>query len=763
MKKSKNKILLWLSLFITLVIICILGIVITSEWKLSKLVPGGLGERFPTKIFSAPFVIPNGIFVSKEELFERLHRLDYRQSRAQSLPRGTYRWEPPLLTISFRGFNSPTANQSPIVVKLISGPNGSWTINERTQTTESQILLEPELIAEISGPQKIRRDPTSWDDLPPLLVDAVIAVEDRRFYKHHGIDPRAILRAAWFNIRNGKNLQGGSTITQQLVKNFFFSQEKTIQRKLMEAGFAVYLDLRYSKERIITLYLNHIYMGQDGVVSIAGMKSAAEYYFGKPIRDLNLSESAFLAGLIRSPFRYNPFQNAIAAKNRRDTVLKLMLSFNSISELEYERALASPLTVRKRVQTNTENRNGNDYFVAEVLRQLIPHFSEDILFRYGLRIFTTVDSLYQDLAQNSVKAEKNQTALVVMDPSTGRVLAVVGGKNFQESQFNRATQAHRQPGSAFKPLVYGAALEKGYTPASLLQDEPRAYKDGNKIWAPQNFDLVYRGPVSFREALAHSINGATLDLAQKIGPSTIIRFSKKMGIESPLENSLTLALGTSEVTPLELTAAYSPFANGGFRVTPLFINAVVDYEDKVLEINNVEREPVLDPALSYLMTSLLETTITEGTANSLRGLGWSQPSAGKTGTTNEGKDAWFIGYTPSLLVGVWVGNDQGKAVHLSGAKNALPIWCNFMKQANSGRKIELFTKPTGLTSKIIDPLSGALARTGCPDQKEELFIKGTEPQNFCPNHAGGFRGWLKKLFRSKTKKNIPVLSPDEPE
>ncbi len=726
------------------------GIIIYSEWRLAKLVPGGLGERFPTKVYSAPFMVSDAVPLEQNQLMKRLTALDYHVSNADPLIPGQYRSNNDQITISLRGYKTPVSNQEPLTVVVKKKSDSRWDIESSTGAKLSEFKLEPELVAELSGPQKVRRDPASWNDFPSALTDAVITVEDRRFYKHIGIDLRAIFRAAWFNLRHRKNLQGGSTITQQLVKNFFLTQERTMQRKFLEAAFALYLDLRIPKERILTLYLNEIYMGQDGVVSIAGMKAASHFYFGKELNELDVAECALLAGIIRSPFRYNPFQNPIAAKNRRDTVLRLMFEEGVMIEPDYEKWRATPVLTRKRRTAQPGMTvNDHDYFVAEVLRQLIPHFSEDVLFRYGLKIFTTMDPMLQRFAQQAVQREKKQAALIALDPSNGHVWALIGGKDFRESQFNRATQARRQPGSVFKPFVYGAALQNGFTPATILQDEPRAYRDGKRVWFPQNFDNVYRGPVPLRDALAKSINGATLDLIQKIGSSTVIEFARKLGIESPLENSLALALGVSEVTPIEITRAYATFANGGFSVEPLLVTAVADSEDNVLELNGTEREQVIEPALSYVMTSILESTVLDGTAKGLKAMGWDGPAAGKTGTTNSGKDAWFIGYTPAILVGVWVGDDEAKAAQLSGAKNALPIWADFMKRAFPTGSKENFEMPSGVVSIRIDPASGLLARSGCPDQKEEMFVTGTEPKAYCGLHAGGLRGWLLKLFQKK--------------
>lgn len=745
----KKKNLFFIGILLSILSASVLAIVIYSEWRLSRLVPGGWGEKFPTKVYGCPYVISHHSRHSPEQFIQRLLRLDYHSTANKRIDPGTYHWNGRTLTIGLRGFETPFLSQPPILVTLSQSNDSTWTLSDDQGHGLNQAALEPELAAELSGPKKIRREPAAWKDFPPQLVNAVIAVEDRRFYKHHGIDIRAILRAAWFNLRHRKNLQGGSTITQQLAKNFFLSQERTLKRKLLEVAFAIYLDFRTSKEQILTLYLNQIYMGQDGVTSVAGVRAAAQFYFAKELSQLDLSEAATLAGLIRSPYRYNPLQNPLTAQKRRNTVLKIMSEEGLINERDYSVAQALPVQTRKRTKQSRGIGADNDYFVAEVIRQLVPRFSEDTLFRYGLKIYTTLDPLLQKAAQSIVADSPHQAALITMDPQTGRVLALVGGKNFKESQFNRATQAHRQPGSVFKPFVYGTALEHGFTPASLLQDEPRAYTDGESIWAPQNFDGVYHGTVTLRQALSQSINGATLDLAGKLRPEPIIRFAQKMGIESPLERSLAIALGTSEVTPLELTAAYAPFTNGGFRVAPYLIVAVMDAENNIMELNGVERTSVLDPALSYLVTSLLETTVIEGTARSLRSLGWNAASAGKTGTTNDGRDAWFVGYTTDLLVGIWVGNDDAKPANLTGAKNALPLWAQFMKRVYAGVAPLPFEKPAGLVSVNIDPTSGMLARSGCPEKKEELFIFGTQPAATCSVHAGGFKGWLIKLFQKK--------------
>lgn len=747
-KKRIKSILIW-SVF--LCVWASLVIVYLAESKLIRLVPGGWGESFSTKIFAAPSVLKSNSFSPLPEIFERLQRVHYQPGKMGQLVPGEYLWSDPILVISLRGFSTPVASQEEQVVKMVRWEGTRWELKDAEGKSINQVILEPEMLAELSGPLKVRREPATWGEIPPQLVDAVVAIEDRRFFTHHGIDIRSIVRAAVNNVRNRKKLQGGSTITQQLAKNLFLTHRRTMSRKILEAFLALYLDVRYSKQDILTLYLNHIYLGQDGFFSVAGVKSAAQFYFNKEVKNLSLDECALLAGLIRSPYRYNPNQNPKRAKERRDTVLKVMEETNAITAEERKGATLTPLKIT-RAPSIKQTANENDYFVAEVVRRMLPRYSEDMLFRYGLRIDTTLDPFLQRQAHAAVKKTAYQAALVAISLETGKVVALVGGKNYQESQFNRATQAKRQPGSGFKPFVYGAGLENGLTPATLLNDRPRAYtNDKTKgIWAPQNFDGNFRGPISLRKALAQSINGATLDLAEKIGVNSIIYFARKMGIESDLRRDLTTALGSSEVTLFELATAYLPFANGGFRITPILVNSVQDIENQVLEVGGIERKPVIAPALAYLMTSLLESTIKEGTAKILAQWGWHYPAAGKTGTTNEGKDAWFIGYTSDLLVGVWVGSDDAAAIHVSGTKDALPIWMNFMTGVSSSNPPLDFVQPHGLKTVKIDPVSGLLARSGCPDRREEIFIEGTEPNEQCDLHAGGFKGWLQRIFRKKT-------------
>lgn len=417
-----------------------------------------------------------------------------------------------------------------------------------------------------------------------------------------------------------------------------------------------------------------------------------------------------------------------------------------IAQAQLARALAEPL--RTSPQPRPAGARSHDYFVAEALRDILPRYGEEMLFRHGLSVHTTMDPLLQAAAQRAVSRLKPQAALVALSPDDGRVLALVGGRDFEESQYNRATQARRQPGSVFKPFLYAAAIEKGYTPASALEDAPRSYPGQGGLWQPRNYDGVYHGTTTLRQALAGSFNAAALDLANQVGPAALAQFARRLGVESPLDESLALALGASEVGLLEVTGAYAAFANGGFKVHPRLIAAVYDAQGGVLEFSRFERGSVLDPAHAYLVTSLLESVVKEGTAKDLPKLGFSRPAAGKTGTTDDGRDAWFVGYTPGLLAGVWVGDDRNRALRLTGAKDALPVWAEFMKEACEGPPAA-FARPEGLVVKVIDPVSGQLARSGCPERRSEVFAAGTEPAQECALHSGGFFGWMKSWFRRR--------------
>ena len=718
-----------------------------AERKLSALALGGLGRSFPTRVWSAPFRVRDGELSEPQRLLERLDRLGYR--RVDGVPaRGQYRWSPPELDVYLRGYRAPGSAQDEGAYALRRDDAGAWRLRDGLGGALAELSLEPELAAQLSGARRVRRDPLAYEKITPSLRDAVVAAEDKRFWTHWGLDPRAILRAAWADAR-GRDLQGASTITQQLAKNLFLSPRRTWSRKLAEAALAVYLEMRLGKKRILTLYLNDIYLGQDGSSSVMGMSAAARHYFSKDPADLTLAQAATLAGLIRGPGFYSPFHDLDASRARRDWVLRRMLDNGAISRSALEAALAEPLIPAGGASEN--ERRDNAYYVAEVVRELAARYGGDALYRDGFSIYTAMDPVLQSLAQNVARGAKNQAALVALDPRDGDVLALTGGRDFGASQFNRATQASRQPGSAFKPFVYAAALKIGLTAATVLRDKPKIYRADGRGWSPRNYDGVYCGSATMREALTRSLNAATLDLAERVGIKRVRELARASGIASPLRDDLGLALGASEVVPLELVSAYEPFADAGRRATPRLVTAVVDAEGGVLEAPPPESTIVLDPAVAYLMTSLMKSVVKEGTARALKDLGFDRPAAGKTGTTNDGRDAWFIGYTPSLLVGVWTGADDNRALKLTGAKDALPLWARFMKDAVADRPAGDFVQPEGVAAVRICAESGMIALSGCPRKLDELFISGTEPTHECARHRGGVRGWLDRLTRPRKR------------
>ncbi|MDX6768598.1 MAG: PBP1A family penicillin-binding protein [Elusimicrobiota bacterium] len=712
-----------------------------AERKLADLRLGGLGESFSTRVWSAPHPVRAGEPAEAERLLQRLDRLGYRRTAAPPA-KGEYAWDPPRLTVHLRGHRIPASAQAEGVYALERRGDGTWSIADGLGNAVLEVRLEPELATELSGSRRVRRDPASWEQIPDSLRKAVVAAEDKRFWSHHGLDPRAIARAAWANLR-GRSLQGASTITQQLSKNLFLSPRRTFTRKLSEAALAFYLELRLPKERILTLYLNHIYLGQDGASSVAGVRAAARFYFAKDAADLDLPEAALLAGLIRSPGRYDPFRDPAASRERRDQVLRRMREDGAISERELAAALAAPVAPVKTL--GEEEQADHAYFTAEVVRRLLPRYGGEALHQHGLSIHTTMDPLLQSAAQRVLRAARHQAALVALDPRTGAVLALSGGKDFKESQFNRATQAQRQPGSTFKPFVYAAALETGFTPATILLDRPKSYPGDGRDWSPKNYD-GYHGTATLRQGLALSLNAATLDLASRVSVARAAEIAERAGIASPIRRDLGLALGSSEVNLLELVAAYAPFAAGGMAATPRLVVAVVDAEGTVLEAPPPEARPVLDPAVASLMTSLLESVVTEGTARSLPLYGVRFPVAGKTGTTDDGRDAWFVGYTTALLAGAWAGDDANRALKLTGAKDALPLWAAFMKEAAADRPAAAFPRYEGLLAQRVCGASGMVALSGCPLQRDEWFIPGTEPQRECTLHRGGLKGWWDRLF-----------------
>jgi penicillin-binding protein 1A len=554
------------------------------------------------------------------------------------------------------------------------------------------------------------------EDMPTELIEAFIAAEDARFFEHQGVDFFSIIRALKKNITSMDIVQGGSTITQQITKSLLLTPEKSYARKIKEAILAYRIEKSLSKSDILSIYLNQIYLGHRSY----GIEAAALTYFGKTASQLNLAESALLAGLPKAPSAYSPIRHFNRAKRRQRYVLERMVQRRYITEAEAREAAEVPIVI-----TSAENKNITiaPYFTEHLRHYLKSTYGPEVLYSGGLQVYTPLNLFMQKTAQQAVEAgladfEKRegyqegephvQGALVAMEPQTGYIKALVGGVNFLENQFNRATQARRQPGSAFKPFVYAAALDKYYTPTTTVIDSPLIFtlESDKQFWEPRNFDLKYTGPVTLRKALSASRNIVTIKILQDIGVGYVINYARTMGITSPLNHDLSLALGSSGVSLLELTRSYAVFANQGLLAEPVFITKVVDRDGVVLEENKPRLQQVISSPTAYLMTSLLKSVVNEGTGRRVRAL--KRSCAGKTGTTNDVRDAWFVGYTPDIIAGTWVGFDNQKPLgkNETGAVAASPIWLNFMQGILEGTPRKIFSIPEGIVFMRIDAETG---------------------------------------------------------
>jgi penicillin-binding protein 1A len=584
------------------------------------------------------------------------------------------------------------------------------------------------------------RTPVALADVPETLIKALIAAEDTRFYSHHGLDLRGIARAMFRNIRARKVLEGGSTLTQQLAKVLFLTPERSYTRKLKEMALALRIEQRYTKQEILSLYLNQIYFGNGAY----GVSAAAQIYYNKKAKDLTLDECAMLAGLPRSPKYYSPFKSQEKARGRRAYVLNRMVNMGVISRAQADEAKKTPLPEHPAAAPG----GPAPYFVEYVRQKVEERFGSSILYSGGLNIYTSLNDGLQAHAEQAVRAGLAkiearrsrkaaapvplQAALLAIDPATGRIRAMVGGRDFSQSQFNRAWQSLRQPGSAFKPLIYAAALDRGFGASDILDDSPLTLQvDNKRTWSPENFSHTYQGPVTMRKALVQSLNIPTVRLLGKIGIGEAIGYARKFGIKSPLTPYPSLALGSSDVTLFELVSAYTIFDNRGVRIGPVSILTITDSAGRVLYANDAIPEQVIKPETAFLITNLLRGVIERGTAWKARELG--RPAAGKTGTTNNYCDAWFLGYTPDLVAGVWVGYDDRRSIgpKETGARAALPIWLEFMKQAVAGHEPEEFAVPDGVIFREVDITTGLLSTEHCRQSVREAFLPGTEPRQYC--------------------------------
>jgi penicillin-binding protein 1A len=598
-------------------------------------------------------------------------------------------------------------------------PSVSSKIYDRNNRIVGEIYLE-------------KRTVVPYQVIPKHVVNAFLAAEDANFFKHKGVDYTAIVRAVLKDVLSRGYAQGASTITQQTVKSLFLTPEKSIRRKLKEIILAFRIEKKLTKEEILFLYLNQIYLG-DGAY---GVEAASRAYFGKGVGALTKAEGAMLAGLTQAPTRYSPRNHFDQAKGRQRYVLRRMAEVGFLAPAEADRAYQARITLAP----PSNFRSKAAYFLEYVRAYIQEKYGTDALYKSEMQIYSTIDGHLQEAAHDALiegvrrTEERNkykglQGAILAIDPHSGGVLAMVGGVDFVESQFNRAIQARRQPGSAFKPIIYTAALDKGKTLVSTLDDSPIEFeRNENELWKPRNYDGTFLGPIPMLEALAKSRNLATVRLLNEIGVDTAIQAARALGIESPIERNLSIALGSSGISPLEMCAAYAAFANGGERPAPYFIREVRDASGKILESTEPQTKRAVPPETAYMTVRLMQEVIRSGTGTAARGLG--HYLAGKTGTTNENTDAWFIGFSPDLLAGVWIGFDTPKPLgdRQSAAAVALPIWIQFMGRALPQYPERDFTVPPGITFARVDLATGKALPPGSTDGISLPFRLGTVPE-----------------------------------
>ncbi|HSM86537.1 MAG TPA: PBP1A family penicillin-binding protein [Candidatus Limnocylindrales bacterium] len=648
--------------------------------------------------------------------------------------------------------------------------------------------LEPQLVTGLfDSQQRSKRRLVKYDDIPKVMVDAVISIEDRRFFHHGGVNYGRLVQAALIDLKEGGNRQGGSTITMQVARGFFLSPEKKFKRKLIEILISIELEQRFSKKQIFELYANQVDMGQRGSFTITGFGEAANAYFGKDLKDVTLPEAALLAGLVQRPSYLSPYRHPERAMERRNLVLEAMVETGDITRAQADAAKATPL---KLAPQNVEASDA-PYFVDLIREQLVSKYGEDELNHEGYRVYTTIDPELQKAAAEAVDVSIKevdqqinklrtrrvrvgkkwetkvmpgpmpQVALVALDPHTGEVLALVGGRNYGYSQLNHAV-AKRPTGSIFKPFVYATAINNAitneqpvFTPATLVDDSPTAFINGDDVYTPRNYQEEYHGQVTAQFALAHSLNNATVKVAEMVGYDKVADLARLAGISS-VKPTPAMALGSYDATPLEMASAYTVFTNAGQRITPIMIKSVRDPNGDVVDNYQPQKNQVLDPRVAYVMTAMLEGVLNSGTAVGVRARGFTAPAAGKTGSS---RDAWFAGYTSNLLCVVWVGYDDYSDIKLTGAVLALPVWTEFMKRAVNLPEysdVAPFTPPQGVVELTLDKATNQIATASCPDDYQTAFIDGTQPTQTCDQTAASHGNFFQKLFGMEPKPVPPV-------
>jgi penicillin-binding protein 1B len=721
------------------------------------------GKRWalPARVYARPLELYAGRRLDPDLLIQELDRLGYHSVREPKRP-GEYARESGTVHIHTRSFTFWDGSEpaQPLRVRF----SGDWieSLSERAQGRELDLArLDPLQIASIYPKHQEDRQLVQLAQVPPLLVQTLLAVEDRSFYEHFGISPRSLLRATFANLRAGGVVQGGSTLTQQLVKNFFLSNERTFTRKINEAGMALLLEAHYGKDEILEAYLNEVYLGQDGPRAVHGLGLASHFYFERPLDQLEPEQIALLVGMIKGPSYYDPRKHPQRAQQRRDLVLDLLLEQGVLSAEQGARAKQRPLGVQQR---RALAANAHPAFLDLVRRQLYRDYREEDLNSEGLRIFTTLDPVAQGAAEKALserlaQIERNrglpagtlQGALIATALDSAEIIALVGDRNPRAAGFNRALDAARPIGSLVKPAVYltALALPERYTLASWLDDSPlKLVPRPGDVWEPGNYDKQFRGPVLLHDALVHSYNVPTVRLGLDVGPDKIVATLRRLGVQGELKAYPALMLGAADLTPLDVTRMYQTLADGGFRSPLRAIRAVLAADGTPLQRYPLQVEQVLDAAPILLVNSTLQDVVRSGTAAAIGArFGADSGIAGKTGTTNDLRDSWFAGFTGDQLAVVWVGRDDNQAMGLTGSTGAVPVWGDYM--ARVGVAPLLLPESDKLEPVWIDRASGLRADAGCADAVQWPFMIGSAPADFAPCVPDLPRpiDWLKGIFR----------------
>jgi penicillin-binding protein 1B len=711
----------------------------------------------PTRIYTDFFPLVAGAPIDVDLLDEKLDRLGYREVDNVAQP-GDYANRDGTLDIHLRGFKHPGGDHPAEHVRLSVTGNVIRSISGEQGETRQDIALEPELLASVLSDQLENRRPVTLDQVPQNLVDAIISTEDVRFFSHPGVDPIGVLRAIFRNAQAGGVAQGGSTLTQQLVKNYYLSSERTFRRKVVEAFMAIILDAKYTKREILEAYLNDIYLGTYRSISMIGVGEASRFYFGKPVNELKPAESALIAAMIRAPNNYSPFQHPQKALDRRNTVLGLMLKHKKLTPEQYAAAIRTPLP--RRPAREKSGLTSIPFYVDRVLQEIRNDYGISDVKGRGLSIFTAIDLNLQDqaaltLASGVAALERGRRSLqsassplqgiiIAVDVPTGEIRALVGGRNYDQSQFNRALSARRQVGSLFKPFAYLAAFEpsltggQNITPATVVSDTRFIWKPRfGSSWSPRNYNDDYHVSVTVQQALEQSLNSSSVRIGLVPGVDNVIKTARVLGVDSDLESYPSVILGAVDVTPIEMAEAYTTIAREGSRVPLRAVRYVLDDRgNSVAGPGDLNPVQVFPARASYLGIRLMEGVVQRGTAAGARSYGFDKIAAGKTGTTNDKRDAWFIGFTPQTLGLAWIGFDDNRPVGLSGSEGAVPIWARFMRIATALEPNHEFGVPFGVDFAAIDETSGGLATPNCPPNVivNAAFKSGTQPTQPCPIH-----------------------------